>query len=47
MNINKIISLIKTKTITETNSVLRAAGKVVADMVGYKNKKMSRDRQPN
>ena len=47
VNINKIISLIKTKTITGTNSVLRAAGKIVADMVGYKNKKMSGDRQPN
>ena len=38
VNINKIVSLIKTETITETNSVLRAAGNVVAEMVGYTNK---------
>ena len=47
VKINKIVSLIKTETITETNSVLRAAGNVVAEMVGYKNKKMAGDRQPN
>ena len=47
VNINKIVSLIKTETITETNSVLHAAGNVVAEMVGYKNKKMTGDRQPN
>ena len=47
MKINKIVSLIKTETVTETNSVLRAAGNVVAEMVGYKNKKMAGDRQPN
>ena len=47
VKINKIISLIKTETITETNSVLRAAGNVVAEMVGYKNKEMAGDRQPN
>ena len=38
VKINKIVSLIKTETITETNSVLRAAGNVVAEMVGYTNK---------
>ena len=47
VKINKIVSLIKTETITETNSVLRAAGNVVAEMVGYKNKEMTGDRQPN
>ena len=47
VKINKIVSLIKTETITETNSVLRAAGNVAAEMVGYKNKEMTGDRQPN
>ena len=45
--IKKIASLIKTETITETNSVLCAAGNVVAEMVGYKNKQMTEYRQPN
>ena len=47
VEINKIVSLIKTETITETNSVLRAAGNIVAEMVGYKNKKMIGNRQSN
>ena len=37
----------KTETITETNSVLSAAGNVAAEMVSYKNKEMTGDRQPN
>ena len=47
VKINKIVSFIKTETITETNSVLCAVGNVVAQMVGYKNKEMTGDRQPN
>ena len=47
VKINKIVSLIKTETITETNSVLRATGNFVAEMMGYKNKEMTGDRQPN
>ena len=47
VNINKIVSLIKTETITETNSVLRAADNVVAEVVGYKNREMAGDRKPN
>ena len=47
MKINKNISLIKTETITETNSALRAAGNTVGEMVLYKNKDMTRNRQPN
>ena len=47
VKINKIVSLIKTETITETNSVLRAVGSIFAEMVGYKKKKMTGDRQPN
>ena len=43
---NKNVSLIKTETITETNSALRTAGNAVAEMVGSKNKKMTGDRQP-
>ena len=40
MKINKIVSLKKTKTIIETNSLLRAAGNIVAEIVCYKNKEM-------
>ena len=47
VKINKIVSLIKTGTITEAKSALCAAGNVVAEMVGYKNKDMTGDRQPN
>ena len=47
MKINNIVSLIKTETTTETNSALRAAGNIVAETVGYKNKEMTGDRQPN
>ena len=46
VKINKIVSLIKTETITEPNSVLRAVGSIFAEMGGYKNK-MTGDRQPN
>ena len=46
MKINKNLFLVKTETITETSSVLRAAGNIVAEMVVYKNKEMTRDR-PN
>ena len=47
MKINKIVSLIKTEKITETNSLPRAAGNIVAEMVAYKNKEMTGNRQPN
>ena len=44
---NKIVSLIKTETVTEPNSVLRATGNIVAEMVGCKKKEIAGDRQPN
>ena len=47
VKINKIISLIKTETVTETNSILCAAGNIAAEMVGYKNKKMTGNIQTN
>ena len=47
VRINKIVSLIKTETVTEANSVLHAVGNVVAEMAGYKNKEMTGDRHPN
>ena len=47
VKINKNVSFIKTETITETNSALRAAGNTVGEMVLYKNKDMTRNRQPN
>ena len=47
VKITKIESLIKSEKITETDSVLRAAGNIVAEMVGYKNKEMTGDIQPN
>ena len=46
MRKNKIASIIKAETITETNSVLGAAGSVATEMVGYKNQK-TENRQPN
>ena len=46
VKINKIVSLIETETITEINSLL-AAGNIVAEIVDYKNKEMTGDRQPN
>ena len=36
VKINEIVYLIKTETITEKNSVLRAAENIVAEMVGTK-----------
>ena len=36
--INKIVSLIKTERVTETNSVIFAAGNITAEMVSYKKK---------
>ena len=47
VKISKIASLIKIETVTETNSVLRAAGNIVAKTVGYKNEEMAGNRQPN
>ena len=47
MKINRIVSLIKTEAIKETNSVLRACGNIVAEMVGYKNTEMTGNKQPN
>ena len=47
VKISKVVAFIKIETITETNSVLRVVGNVVAEMVGYKNKEMTGDRQPN
>ena len=47
VKINKIASFIETETITEANSVFCAGGNVAAEMVGYKNKQMTEDRQPN
>ena len=41
MEINKIVPLIKTETITELNSVLRDAGNIVAEMGDYKDKNMT------
>ena len=43
MKISKIVPLIKTEIIT----VLCAAGNIVAEMVGYKNKEMTGGKQPN
>ena len=47
VKISKFVSLIKTETITETNSVLHAVGNIIAEMVDYKNKEMTGDKQPN
>ena len=47
VKINKIVSIIKTEAITEIHSVLHAAGSIVAEMVGYKNKEIAGNRLPN
>ena len=47
VKINKVVAFIKIETITETNSVLRVVRNVVAEIVGYKNKEMTGDREPN
>ena len=47
VKIKKILSLIKTETITETNSVLRASGNIIAEMVGYKRKETTGNWQQN
>ena len=47
VKINKIVSPIKTETITETNSVLCAAGNIVPEILGYKNKEMTGKTQTN
>ena len=46
VRVKKIVSLIKTEKITEPNSVYHAAGNIVTEIMGYKNK-MTGDRQPN
>ena len=47
VKVNKIVSLIKTETITEINTVLSADGNIAAQMVGYKSKMMAGNRHPN
>ena len=47
MKVNKVIALIRTESITETNIVLRAAGNVVAEMVGYKTRNPKENRTPH
>ena len=47
VKISKTVSLIKTGIITETNSVLRATGNIVAEMLCYKNKELTGNRQKN
>ena len=46
MKVNKVIALIRTESITETNIVLRAAGNVVAEMVGHKTMNPKENRAP-
>ena len=47
MKINQIVSWIKTDTIIETDLVLHPAGNIVHEMVGYKNKELTGNRQAN
>ena len=47
MKVNKVIALIRTESITETNIVLRAAGNVVAEMVGHKTRNPKENRTPH
>ena len=47
MKVNKVIALIRTESITETDIVLRAAGTVVAEMVGHKTMNPKENRTPH
>ena len=47
MKVNNVIALIRTESITETNIVLRAAGNVVAEMVGHKTRNPKENRTPH
>ena len=47
MKVKKVIALIRTESITETNIVLWAAGNVVAEMVGYKTRNPKENRTPH
>ena len=47
MKVNKVIALIRIESITETNIVLRAAGNVVAEMVGHKTRNRKENRTPH
>ena len=47
MKVNKVIALIRTESITETNIVLRVAGNVVAEMVGHKTRNPKENRTPH
>ena len=46
MKFNKVIALMRTESITETNIVLRAAGNVVAEMVGHKTMNPKENKTP-
>ena len=43
---NKIIPLLVTETITETNMLIRVAGNVVAEMMGYRDKPRNENSMP-
>ena len=47
MKTSKTVSLIKTETITERNSVEHAAGNICEQIVGYKNKVVTGNSPPN
>ena len=45
--INKVISIIKTENITETNTLIKAAANCVADMAEYKQGETNDKREPH
>ena len=47
MKVNKVIALIRTESIKETNIVLRAAGNVAAEMEGHKIRNPKENRTPH
>ena len=47
IKVKKVIALIRTESITETNIVLRAAGNVVAEMAGHKTRNPKENRTPH
>ena len=47
VKVNMVVAFIRTESITETNIVLRAAGNVVAEMVGHKTRNPKENRTPH
>ena len=47
IKVNTMISIIKTETMTETNTLIRVAANSVADIVEYKQRESNGKREPH